>query len=225
MNVVITGANRGLGLGFTKFYLDQGCNVWATCRHSSEELSELSERGLNILHWDMCNSRPNEVEKQLPDSINILINNAGIYGPAGLGSQSLESVSMEVMQEVFDIDCLGPIRVVRYLLPALKNGSAVIANIGSKMGSVTDNTSGGCYAYRAAKGALVGVSRSMAVDLMHSGIRVITLHPGWVRTEMTGFNGLIDVTESVTGMVDVIKRVDDYRPGEFVAYDGTVIPF
>jgi NAD(P)-dependent dehydrogenase (short-subunit alcohol dehydrogenase family) len=129
------------------------------------------------------------------------------------------------MRQVFDIDCLGPLRVVRFLLPALTAGQAVIANISSKMGSVSDNTSGGSYAYRAAKGALVGVSRSMAVDLIHSGVRVLTLHPGWVRTDMTGHNGLIDVDESVAGMTDVISRAEDYTPGEFIAFDGKVIPY
>jgi NAD(P)-dependent dehydrogenase (short-subunit alcohol dehydrogenase family) len=225
MNVVITGANRGIGLGFVRHYLNQGARVWACCRQPSDELAALQEQGLQIVSWDVANDRPEAGAETLPNEINLLINNAGIYGPTGVGSQSLENVTMADMREVFDIDCLGPLRVVRFLLPRLIAGQAVIANISSKMGSVADNTSGGSYAYRAAKGALVGVSRSMAVDLIHSDVRVLTLHPGWVRTDMTGNNGLIDVSTSVAGMVDVISRADEYTPGEFVAYDGKVIPY
>jgi NAD(P)-dependent dehydrogenase (short-subunit alcohol dehydrogenase family) len=225
MNVVITGANRGIGLGLVRHYLGQGAQVWACCRQPGDELAALQQQGVHIVHWDVANDGPDSGTETFPDQVHLLINNAGIYGPKGVGSQSLESVTMDDMRQVFDIDCLGPLRVVRFLLPALTAGQAVIANISSKMGSVSDNTSGGSYAYRAAKGALVGVSRSMAVDLIHSGVRVLTLHPGWVRTDMTGHNGLIDVDESVAGMTDVISRAEDYTPGEFIAFDGKVIPY
>lgn len=225
MNVIITGTSRGIGLGFVQHYLNEGAQIWACCRQISAELKVLQDKGVNIVQWDVADDMPTAGAETLPAEINLLINNAGIYGPTLVGSQTLEDISMSVMQEVFDVDCLGNLRVVRYLLPALKAGKAVIANISSKMGSVEDNTSGGSYAYRAAKGAQVGVSRSMAVDLMHDDIKVITLHPGWVKTEMTSFNGLIDVDESVAGMADVIAHVSDYKPGQFVAYDGQIIPF
>lgn len=223
MNVVITGGSRGIGLGFVRHYLREGHRVWVTCRNVSAELKGLQQGDLSIVHWDMTEDTP--TDSDFPDQINLLINNAGIYGPKGVDGQSLEKVTMADMRQVFEIDCLGPLRVVRFLLPSLIAGQAVIANISSKMGSVSDNASGGSYAYRAAKGALVGVSRSMAVDLIHSGVRVLTLHPGWVRTDMTGNNGLIDVEESVTGMANVINRADEYTPGEFVAFDGKVIPY
>ena len=93
------------------------------------------------------------------------------------------------------------------------------------MGSSSDNTSGGTYAYRAAKAALIIVSKSMAVDLQDEGINVITLHPGWVRTDMVGFTGLIEVSESVEGMISVIDNINDYTPGDLVAFDGSVIPY
>jgi len=222
---VITGANRGIGLGFVRYYLNQGAQVWACCRRLCDELAALQDQGLQIVSWDVANDSPDAGAETLPSQVNLLINNAGIYGPKGVDGQSLEKVTMADMREVFEIDCLGPLRVVRFLLPVLTAGKAIIANISSKMGSVSDNTSGGSYAYRAAKGALVGISRSMAVDLIHSGVRVLTLHPGWVRTDMTGFNGLIDVEESVSGMAAVISRADEYTPGQFVAFDGKVIPY
>jgi NAD(P)-dependent dehydrogenase (short-subunit alcohol dehydrogenase family) len=93
------------------------------------------------------------------------------------------------------------------------------------MGSSADNTSGGCYAYRAAKAALVIVSRSMAIDLAPRGVRVIALHPGWVRTDMTDQNGLIDVAQSVAGLARVIESVGDYPLGAFVAWDGQEVPY
>jgi NAD(P)-dependent dehydrogenase (short-subunit alcohol dehydrogenase family) len=178
-----------------------------------------------VVYWDVRNERPESCGDALPGSIDLLINNAGIYGPVSGDNQGLDGVTMDGMHEVFDVDCLGPLRVVQHLLPAIRKGAGIIANLSSKMGSSEDNTSGGCYAYRAAKGALVIVSRSMAIDLAPYGVQVITLHPGWVRTDMTGFNGLIDIEQSVLGMADVIARVDDYEPGQFVAYDGKIIPY
>ena len=225
MNIIITGASRGLGLGFVRHYQQQDHQIWAVCRQLTDELQALQSDGVQVVYWDVRNETPDAGGDALPDSIDLLINNAGIYGPAKGDGQGLESVAMDGMHEVFDVDCLGSLRVVQHLLPAIKKGGGVVANLSSKMGSSEDNTSGGCYAYRAAKGALVIVSKSMAIDLAGYGVDVITLHPGWVRTDMTGFNGLIDVEQSVAGMTDVIARVDDYESGAFVAFDGVVVPY
>jgi NAD(P)-dependent dehydrogenase (short-subunit alcohol dehydrogenase family) len=225
MNVVITGASRGIGLGFVRHYLSQRDQVWAVCRQLTDELSLLQREGVRVVYWDVRKPNPETDDVTLPDSIDLLINNAGIYGPTKGDKQGLESVSMDVMHEVFDVDCLGALRVVQHLLPAISKGGGTVANLSSKMGSSADNSSGGCYAYRAAKAALVIVSKSMAMDLAPSGVRVVTLHPGWVRTDMTGFSGLIDVDQSVAGMAAVINRVDDYHPGSFVAFDGQQVPY
>ena len=107
------------------------------------------------------------------------------------------------MLEVFNVDCVGPLRVVQHLRRRFSD-TAVIANLSSKMGSSADNGSGGAYAYRAAKAGLVIVSKSMAVDLSAENIQVITLHPGWVQTDMTHQTGLVDVETSVAGMTQVI---------------------
>ncbi|MDQ6978250.1 MAG: SDR family NAD(P)-dependent oxidoreductase, partial [Ghiorsea sp.] len=127
--------------------------------------------------------------------------------------------------EVFNVDCVGPLRVVQQLKDRVIEAGGTIANISSKMGSSDDNGSGGTYAYRAAKAGLIIISKSMAIDLKPLGVSVITLHPGWVTTDMTHQSGLIDVPTSVAGMTDVISRVDDYKLGQFVAFDGKVIPF
>lgn len=222
MNVVITGANRGLGLGFVKHYLEKNASVWACYRSDAGELASLSSERLHTICWDV--SRDDAPQGTLPDSIDLLINNAGIYGP-GKDGQSLEKVTPENMLEVFNVDAIGPLRVVQQLKAAVKRAQGVIANVSSKMGSSEDNSSGGTYAYRAAKAALVIISKSMAIDLSSAGVHVITLHPGWVATDMTGNYGLIDVETSIAGMTRVIADARNYSPGQFVAFDGKVVPY
>jgi len=221
MNILVTGANRGIGLGFVRHYLQRGDEVWACYRMDAGALSELACERLHLLRWDIGEDQgPDDA---LPEQIDILINNAGIYGPDKQG-QSLDQVTSAAMLEVFNVDCVGALRVVQRLYRRMPTG-ALIANIGSKMGSVTDNNSGGTYAYRAAKAALVIVSRSMAVDLATRDVHVLTLHPGWVSTDMTGHGGLIDVDTSVAGMTQVMARARDYPSGSFVAVDGSIVPF
>ncbi len=227
MNVLITGANRGIGLGFVRHYLAQGARVWACYRSDPGPLRDIASEALQCLQWDVTQDKPADFAEQagIPDALHLLINNAGIYGPKKAAGQSLETVSPQTMHQVFDVNCVGPLRVVQCLLDRIVRARGVIANVSSKMGSSGDNTSGGCYAYRAAKAALVIVSKSMAVDLGPRGVRVITLHPGWVRTDMTDGTGLIDVAESVAGMSRVIENIADYEPGAFVAFDGRIVPY
>ncbi len=221
MNVVITGANRGIGAGFVRHYLSEGDRVWACYRSDMGEFSSIHSERLHPIHWNVATDL--EPRGELPEMLDLLINNAGIYGP-GKDGQSLENVTPEAMLEVFNVDCVGPLRVVKYLRQRLSDG-ATIANVSSKMGSSGDNSSGGTYAYRAAKAGLVIVSKSMALDLLDAGVRVITLHPGWVRTDMTHQTGLIDIETSVAGMSRVIDCVDDYEAGSFIAFDGKVVPY
>ncbi|ATX80755.1 NAD(P)-dependent dehydrogenase, short-chain alcohol dehydrogenase family [Mariprofundus aestuarium] len=222
MNVVITGANRGIGLGFVRHYLEQGDEVWACCRSDSGALSGIVSEKLHVVRWDVGSDELPQGE--LPEAIDLLINNAGIYGP-GKDGQSLNKVTGRTMLDVFNIDCVGPLRVVQRLAGQVIVAKGIIANISSKMGSSDDNSSGGVYAYRAAKAGLVIVSKSMAVDLAPSGVHVITLHPGWVATDMVGNVGLIDVETSVAGMSRVIAGARNFSPGQFVAFDGKVVPY
>jgi len=223
MNVFITGANRGIGLGLARHYLARGDEVWACYRYDMGGLGSLDDERLHRVMWDVREEAPRSCGV-LPERIDLLINNAGVYGPKE-GAQGLEQVSAGAMQEVFNVDCVGALRVVQYLLPRLVTARGVIANVSSKMGSATDNGSGGSYAYRAAKAALVIVSKSMAVDLAPRGVRVITLHPGWVRTDMTDHTGLIEIEQSVRGLAGVIERIESYAPGAFVAFDGKEVPY
>lgn len=223
MNVVITGANRGIGLGFVQHYLSHGHDVWACFRHDDTGLNDMDSVHLHKVHLDVCEDFDAD-DTLFPEAIDLLINNAGIYGP-GKGGQSLDAITSDAMLDVFDVDCVGPIRVVQALKSRLIKAQGVIANMSSKMGSSADNSSGGAYAYRAAKAALVIVSKSMAIDLSSMGVKVITLHPGYVITDMTDQTGLIDVATSVAGLTDVIQNIDRYEAGSFIAYDGQVVPY
>ncbi|MEE9343923.1 MAG: SDR family oxidoreductase [Gammaproteobacteria bacterium] len=223
MNVVITGANRGIGLEFVRYYLNQGEAVWACHRADAAELQAIQTNQLKLVTWDVTQEPMPETVALFPQKVDLLINNAGIYGPSY--EQSLDNITAQDMHAVFDVNCVGSLRAVQTLMERVIRAKGIIANISSKMGSSDDNSSGGCYAYRAAKAAMIIVSKSMAIDLGKKNVRVITLHPGWVKTDMTNQTGEIDAQTSVAGMSAVIHNIDHYQPGEFVAWDGEHIPF
>jgi len=227
MNVLITGANRGIGLGYVRHYLAGGHQVWACYRTDKGGLAAMDDDNLHLVQWDVSEDPPDGFADRagVPAELHILINNAGVYGGAKGRDQSLEGITSRTMLDVFNVNCVSALRVVKQLWQRVAKGGGVIANMSSKMGSSGDNTSGGVYAYRASKAALVIVSRSMAVDLKEHGIHVITLHPGWVRTDMTDNTGLVGVDESVTGLTRVIANAREYEPGAFVAFDGKIIPY
>lgn len=224
MNVVVTGANRGIGLGFVKHYLAQGAYVWACYRSDKKNLEMIDADTLECVQWDVVDDKDETFISQagFPQTIDILINNAGIYGPKKDG-QSLENITPDVMLDAFNVNCVGPLRVVQLLKPLVIAAAGKIANVSSKMGSAADNTSGGCYAYRASKACLIHVTKSMAIDLVSENVKVVSLHPGWVRTDMTDHNGLIDVHQSVAGMTKVIENIESYSPGDFISFDGQTI--
>ncbi|MCF6217891.1 MAG: SDR family oxidoreductase [Gammaproteobacteria bacterium] len=223
MNVLITGANRGIGLAFANYYLAQGAEVWACYRGDHSSLTALKTDKLHLLKWDV--TEPSPQQGSLPQALDILINNAGIYGPKKQAGQSLENITSQVMMDLFQVNCIGALQVTRTLQSALMAAKGTVANISSKMGSSDDNGSGSGYAYRASKAALIITSKSLAIDLLDKGIRVITLHPGWVKTDMTNHNGEITVQISVEGMGKVIQHIDQYPIGAFVAYDGEQVPY
>lgn len=225
MNVLITGAGRGIGLGFVRHYLNQRANVWACYHSDSGLLREIENENLTIVRWNIVDDELSDDSYAFPSRLHLLINNAGVYGPDKEQGQSLDSISPESMLSVFNVNCVGAIRVVQQLKERVMATKGKIVNISSKMGSIEDNSSGGCYAYRASKVALVMVSKSMSIDLAPYGVRVLTLHPGWVKTDMTLHNGLISIDESVSGMAGVIENVDRYSPGTFVKFNGEIIPY
>lgn len=216
---IITGANRGIGLEFCRVLADRGYEVTALCRNAGNELSSLSVEvrdGFDVTDGTAINEFAQTVA---PASIDLLINNAGI-----LQGMSLDSLDVDSIRRQFEVNALGPLLVTRALQPALKPG-AKIALITSRMGSIADNDSGGSYGYRMSKAALNAAGMSLARDLKASGIAVAILHPGYVRTEMTGNSGLIDVDESVDGLLSRIDELNLETSGSFWHMNGDVLPW
>lgn len=206
---VITGANRGIGLELTRALIGQGWSVIGACRKSSSELENLGVEivsGVDVGSDEGATTLASALDGR---SVDLLINCAGI-----LQSNSLDNLDFASMRAQFEINSLGPLRVTAALLPNLQDG-AKVALITSRMGSISDNTSGGQYGYRMSKCALNIAGASLAVDLRPKGIAVALLHPGFVRTEMTGGNGLIDAPESAAGLLTCIDGLNLANSGGF----------
>ena len=151
--------------------------------------------------------------------IDVLINNAGIYR-----SGIFNSVNKDSWVESFITNTIGPYEVIEHFLPnILKGRERKVVSITSKMGSIDDNTSGGSYIYRSSKTALNSMMRSLTHDLKSHNIATMTLHPGWVRTDMGGPGGWIDVKESVSGMIDQISNLSLQNTGQYIDYAGKII--
>lgn len=223
--VMITGANRGLGLEFARQYASDGWNVIATCRNpaQADELSALegvSVKSLNVNDFDAVAALADEMQGT---AIDVLINNAGVYGPRGY---SLDELDFGAWQDVMRTNVLAPLRVAQCFAPHVAQSDLkCIATLSSKMGSMTDNGSGGSYIYRSSKAALNAVMVSLARDLASQGVTSILLHPGWVRTDMGGAGGLMDAPQSVSGLRTVIAQARPSRSGHFFNYDGREIPW
>ena len=199
--------------------------VIATCRDldSSSDLNALAKSNLTIqLHQlDVSNTKNiQELANKLQDKpIDILINNAGIYR-----SGIFNSVNKDSWVESFITNTIGPYEVIEHFLPnILKGRERKVVSITSKMGSIDDNTSGGSYIYRSSKTALNSMMRSLTHDLKSHNIATMTLHPGWVRTDMGGSGGWIDVKESVSGMIDQISNLSLQNTGQYIDYAGKII--
>lgn len=221
--VVITGANRGIGLSLAKNYLALGWQVHATYRSesSSLELLELEGNNLTCHPLDITDYQGlSEFANSLP-AIDLLINNAGYYGPKGYGFGNSD---VDEWRKVFEINTIAPLKLVEALYPNLQKGQLKkIACLSSKVGSMTENTSGGGYIYRSSKAALNSVVKSLSNDLTAEGFTVLALHPGWVQTEMGGPNAILSTPESAKGLVSVIENASLSDSGTFLNYDGTEI--
>ncbi len=226
--VLITGTNRGIGLEFARQYLGRGDTVLAACRDPSAAagLKALDgPGGLHPLELDLGDDGSMAALARRLDgrAIDVLINNAGVYGPRSAALGGLEG---EPWRDVMRVNCIAPLLLTQMLLENLRaGGDRKLVFITSKMGSIADNSGGGSYIYRSAKAALNAAVKSLAIDLAGEGFRAAVVHPGWVRTDMGGPNGLIDAAASVSGMIGVIDRLDREGSGGFFNYDGKPIPW
>ena len=227
-NVLITGANRGLGLGFVKNFLAKNVRVICTTRNISGskallECKKKYSKSLEILELDLLEENSeNTLSDLLSDRpIDIFINNAGV----GNSNQRFGVVSSKPWLEVLKVNLIAPLTVAQSIIENIKKGSdKKIYFLSSQLGSIEDNTSGGMYIYRSSKTALNQVVKSLSVDLKSMGITVISLHPGWVKTDMGGPNALVSIDESIKGMMKVIDTTDIRNTGTFLNYNGKGLP-
>lgn len=219
LNVVITGANRGIGLSFCEYYKSQGHRVYAICRSSNAKLDQLADHvidGIDISSADDCK---NLFEKLASTEIDILINNAGI-----LSRQILGELDYGQIEEQFQVNAVGTLRVIEGSLDHLAEGGKV-AIITSRMGSIADNSSGGSYGYRMSKAALNAAAKSLVIDLMPSEIPIGIYHPGWVKTDMTGGTGDITAEQSAKRVAKLIEQLDMSNTGTFWHSNGEILPW
>ncbi|MCL1079704.1 SDR family oxidoreductase [Parashewanella spongiae] len=216
--VLITGSNRGIGLALTRLYCKQNWQVIACCRdpESATELKALSDEYQNLDVFALDVTDYDAVKILAADlknvHLNLLINNAGYYGPKGY---AFGETDVAEWRKVFEINTIAPMKMIEAFNQQLKNGNGLIANMSSAMGSMGENASGGSYIYRSSKAALNAITKSMSIDGEADGIRAIALHPGWVKTDMGGTNALLTTEQSVTGLKSVLDNFNDSQNGAF----------
>ncbi|XP_052759062.1 C-factor [Galleria mellonella] len=242
-SVLITGANRGLGLGMVKYLLKQNKaeKIFATCRSPSEELQKLLQdnKNLHVIQLDVKNTdKFEEVALQISrvvgdNGLNLLINNAGVTTKY----TKINLVKPEQLLENLAVNTIAPIILTKTLLPLLKKASeansdkpvgierAAVINMSSVLGSIAQNDQGGFYPYRCSKAALNAATKSMSIDLKKDQILVASMHPGWVKTDMGGNKAPLDVATSINGIFDTIYKLREEDSGKFLQYDGTELPW
>ena len=232
--LVITGANRGIGLELTRQYLADGWQVFALTRSSSDALDDLAASSdLTIIKTDLTddNSLARAVETIDVDAVDLLINNAGTMGNGsfeehGFDFQAFGRFDRDEWRQVFDINVFTPQALSELLAAKLEKADrGVLATISSMLGSNELNTSGSIYAYRASKAAVNSIMKSMGSDLGKRGVIAVALHPGWVQTDMGGAAADVPVTESVSGLRKVIAGLTADDAGGFFAYNGDSMPW
>jgi len=230
-SILITGANRGLGLTFAKQYAAAGWRVYAGCRAPDEAdtlnavaattAGQVSVHGLDIGDGASVAALATEL-KGAP--LDVLLNNAGIY----LGEkEGFGETDYDDWLETLRINTLAPLRMVEALIDnVVASERKQIVLISSKMGSMADNaTTGGAYLYRSSKAALNAVMRSLAVDLAERGVTVMAFHPGWVSTDMGGHDAPVTPAVSIHGMREVIETLTPADSGRFLDYEGKEVPW
>jgi NAD(P)-dependent dehydrogenase (short-subunit alcohol dehydrogenase family) len=227
-SILITGANRGLGLEFAKQYAESGYRVFASARapHESQPLSELARRhktmSLHALDVTDAQSVARLAGELGAEAIDILLNNAGVMGPR---RQRLGDIDYDGMAQTFDVNALGPLRVAEAFVEHVARGERkLMVAISSGMGSIADS-SGGSYAYRASKAALNMSFHNLALDLKARGIIAFVINPGWVKTDMGGAQAPLSPAESIRAMRAVFDAMTLEQSGNFMNYRGGTYPW
>jgi len=227
--ILITGSNRGIGLELVNQYAAAGWRVFACAREpqGGEALNKLAQSFNNVsLHTlDVTSSEQiQSLAKELKNQpIDILFNNAGVYGPY---NASFGNTDEAAWLECLRINTISPMKICEAFVDNVAMSQRkLIAAMSSKMGSMTDNGSGGSYIYRSSKAALNAVMKSVSIDLQPKHIKVAILHPGWVKTDMGGVNAEITVDECVGLLRKNLDNMTADNSGNFFEIDGSVIPW
>lgn len=218
---VVTGANRGIGLELARQLADRGYRIIAVCRQASPQLSALGvqvEAGIDITD----RAGLEDLADRLGGTrIDLLVNNAGLLIPS-----SLDGIEDQIddWRAQYEVNALGPLRVTRALINHLNDGAKVVI-ISSRVGSMADNGSGGAWAYRMSKAAVNMAGVNLSHELADRGIAVGLLHPGFVRTDMTGGNGQVEPQEAAAGLVERIDELSMETTGSFRHANGEALPW
>jgi NAD(P)-dependent dehydrogenase (short-subunit alcohol dehydrogenase family) len=227
--VLITGANRGIGLALARGYAAEGWRVYACCRHPDKAkdlkaLKEASGERVAIHRLDVTDGLKvaNLARELAEEAIDVLINNAGVGGPCG----GFGETDYDRWQPVLAVNTFAPLRMAERFVEQVARGERkLIVNISSKMGSIAANVSSDSIIYRASKAALNQVSKCLSVALAPRGITVILFHPGWVSTDMGGSEAPVTPEDSAAGIRAVIARATPADNGRFFNYDGEELPW
>jgi NAD(P)-dependent dehydrogenase (short-subunit alcohol dehydrogenase family) len=220
--VLVTGANRGIGLEWVRQYASEGWRVLAGCRRP-DKAEALKEIDGDVTVHPVDVARPDHIvdwaQRLKGQPIDILINNAG-HGGDDRAADPAEWTKTN------QVNVIGPFEMARRFRDNVAASERkMIVNLSSRMGSIGDNSEGGSYAYRATKAALNAAMKSLAIDWKDSGITIVLFHPGWVKTAMGGPDALIDVETSVTAMRKKMDQLSPADSGSFFNYKGETLPW
>lgn len=239
-HIFITGANRGIGLELAQRYLDADDTfIFATCRqpnqaHELNALVKIYPERLRILAMDVTNQQSinaavSEVQKQT-NRLEMLVNNAGIY-PGGVDGDDAASslfgaLEAEAMLAVFRVNTVSPVMVTQACADLLRRGeNARVVNLSSDAGSITMKESSGNYSYPASKAALNMLTRCLAAELRADDVIVISVHPGWIQTDMGGSSAPRKPAETLPSMMRCIDELSMADSGIFLNWDGSIVPW
>ena len=220
--VLITGANRGIGLALTRHFVARGDRVIAACRHSSDALDATGaqvEPGVDVTDDAALNALAQRLREA---RLDVVVLNAGIMTGEVFGK--IDAAGWDDMRRQFEVNALGPLRVAQALSGHLAD-AAKIGIITSRMGSVADNGSGGRYGYRASKSAVNAIGKSLAMDLQPRGVAVFLLHPGFVATDMVGGNGEVSPEHAAGQLAERLDSLTLAQTGTFWHANGSELPW
>lgn len=228
-SVLVTGANRGIGLEWCRQYAEAGWRVFATCRQpaAADDLHALAGRHARLSVHRLDVTEPESVaalHAELQDEpIDVLVNNAGIYLEK---YAPIRAIHFEDWRQTLEVNTLGPLRVTEALVDLVaRSRRRLVVSMTSHMGSIAEITVPGDTYYRSSKAALNAAMKGLSLGLRERGIGVLLLHPGWVKTRMGGPDAPLAAHESVAGMRHLVERFSMAMSGRFFRYNGTEIPW